>query len=171
VGLRFHNELSQKYLLSNEIKINLKMATLFNKITIKAPVENIFQALSQMEGFENLDPNVKKSISLSTIASGLNASRKVEMMDGKNWFKEKVTNLIPNESITYELTDCSFPVKSLRYTYTLTKSGSETLVDQNMSYDMKYGILGKMMDSLMIKKQYNKGIRQFFTGLKTFAEN
>ncbi|GDX53109.1 hypothetical protein LBMAG27_21560 [Bacteroidota bacterium] len=146
------------------------MTTLNNEITINAPVEKIFHALAEMEGLENLDPNVKKSTSLSNIKSGMNAKRKVDMIDGKNWFEEKVTAIKQNESLTYELTACSFPVKSLKYTYTVEKADNQTRVKQAMTYEIKFGLLGKLLDALMIRKQYNKGIQGFFLGLKSFAE-
>ena len=146
------------------------MAILNNEITINAPIEKIFKALSEMEGLEKLDPNVKKSTSLSQITSGQGAKRKVDMKDGKNWFEEKVTAIKQNESLTYELTACSFPVKSLKYTYTVEKSGNQTKVKQAMTYEIKFGLLGKLLDALMIRKQYNKGIQGFFNGLKSFAE-
>jgi ligand-binding SRPBCC domain-containing protein len=146
------------------------MTTLNNEITINAPIEKIFQSLAEMEGLEKLDPNVKKSTSLSNVKSGINAKRKVDMIDGKNWFEEKITEFKPNESLTYELTACSFPVKSLKYTYTVEKLGNQTRVKQAMNYKIKFGMFGKLLDTLMIRKQYNKGIKGFFAGLKTYSE-
>ncbi len=148
----------------------MKMTTLNNEIEINAPIEKVFQALADMEGLEKLDPNVKKSTSLSDIKSGMSAKRKVDMIDGKNWFEEKVTAFKFNESLTYELTACSFPVKSLKYTYTVEKSGNKTKVKQVMAYQIKFGLLGKLLDSLMIRKQYKKGIQGFFIGLKSYTE-
>jgi ribosome-associated toxin RatA of RatAB toxin-antitoxin module len=146
------------------------MTTLNNEISINAPIGKIFQALAEMEGLEKLDPNVKKSTSLSDIKTGMSAKRKVDMMDGKNWFEEKVIGYKLNESLTYELTACSFPVKSLKYIYTVEKSGNQTKVQQAMTYEIKFGLFGKILDSLMIRKRYNKGIQGFFIGLKSFAE-
>ena len=146
------------------------MTTLHNEITINAPIEKIWKALAEMEGLENLDPNVKKSTALSQAKNGIGATRKVDMQDGKNWFEEKVTAFKPNETLTYELTACSFPVQKLKYTYCLEKTGSQVKVNQVMEYQIKFGFLGKLLDSLMIRKQYSKGIKQFFGGLKAYAE-
>lgn len=49
-------------------------------------------------------------------------------------------------------------------------AGNQTKVRQEMAYQIKFGLLGKILDSLMIRKQYNKGIQGFFTGLKSFVE-
>ena len=146
------------------------MTTINNDITINAPAEKIFQALAEMEGLEKLDPNVKKSTCLSQIKSGLGAKRKVDMKDGKNWFEEKVTGFKPVESLSYELIACSFPVQSLKYTYTITGTGNQAKVRQEMTYKIKFGLFGKILDSLMIRRQYKKGIKIFLTGLKSFAE-
>jgi ligand-binding SRPBCC domain-containing protein len=146
------------------------MTILMNEIKINAPVEKIFQSLAVMEGLEKLDPNVKKSTALSQITSGQGAKRKVDMKDGKNWFEEKVTDFKSNESLTYELTACSFPVQSLKYTYTLERMDNQTKVRQVMAYKIKFGLFGKLLDILMIRKQYKKGIKGFFAGLKSYAE-
>ena len=146
------------------------MTTLQNEITIIATAEKIFNALAEMEGLEKLDPNVKKSTLLSQIKSGIGATRKVDMQDGKNWFEEKVTDAKQNEALSFELTACSFPVKSLKYTYKLEKSGNGVKVSQVMAYKIKFGLLGAILDTLMIRKQYKKGIKQFFAGLKSHVE-
>jgi hypothetical protein len=85
------------------------MTTLYNQITIKAPIERIWNALSNVEELEKFDPTVKKSTSISSGKKGIGSARKVDMKDGKNWFEEKCTMWLPNQAIAYELTACSFP--------------------------------------------------------------
>lgn len=92
------------------------------------------------------------------------------MLDGKNWFDEKITVFNPNEDLTYQLTDCTFPMKDLKHSYSFEKIGNQTKVKQVMQYTVKFGLLGKLLDSLMIRKQSDAGIKKFFAGLKNFAE-
>ena len=146
------------------------MATIHNEITVNAPVEKIWEALTNIELLDKYDPTVKKSTALSENKSGLNAKRKVLMLDGKNWFDEKVTVFKPNEALTYQLTDCSFPIAGLKHSYSFEKVGNQTKVKQVMEYTVKFGLLGKLLDSLMIRKQSDRGIKKFFTGLKSYAE-
>lgn len=146
------------------------MATIHNDITVNAPVEKIWEALANIEMLDKYDPTVKKSTALSENKSGLNAKRKVLMLDGKNWFDEKVTVFKPNEALTYQLTDCSFPIKGLKHSYSFEKVGNQTKVKQVMEYTVKFGWLGKLLDSLMIRKQSDTGIKKFFAGLKSYAE-
>lgn len=146
------------------------MTTLNNEIVINAPVEKIWEALANIEMLDKYDPTVKQSTALSENKSGLNAKRKVLMLDGKNWFDEKIILFKPNEALTYQLTDCSFPIKGLKHSYSFEKAGNQTKVKQVMEYTVKFGLLGKLLDSLMIRKQSDIGIKKFFAGLKAYTE-
>jgi len=99
------------------------MSTLYNEITIDAPIEKIWSSLSNIEELERYDPTVKRSAALTEIKCGLGAARKVDMADGKNWFEEKVTIWEPNKALTYELTACSFPVHNLKHSYSFEQLG------------------------------------------------
>lgn len=146
------------------------MTVLHNEITISAPIEKIWEALSNVEKLDKYDPTVKKSTLLTPINSGIGAKRKVDMIDGKNWFEEKVIEHKPNEALAFELTACSFPVHKLKHSYSFEKIGDQVKVKQVMQYEMKYGLLGKIMDTLMVRNQSDKGIKKFFAGLKSFTE-
>jgi ribosome-associated toxin RatA of RatAB toxin-antitoxin module len=146
------------------------MARIYNEICINAPIERIWDALSNIEELDKYDPSVKKSIAVSGVKSGKGAKRKVEMQDGKNWFEEECTVWKPNEELTYELTACSFPVHKLKHSYSFRKAGSQIKVGQVMEYKVKFGLLGKILDALMMRKRSDAGIKKFFAGLKSYAE-
>lgn len=146
------------------------MGKLVNDITINASIDKIWSILTDLELLDKTDPTVKKATLISENKTGLEAKRKVLMQDGKNWFDEKIIAFIPNEELVYQLTDCSFPIKGLKHTYSFQKIGDQTKVQQVMEYSVKFGILGVLMDKMMIGKQFNSGINKFLTGLKTYAE-
>ena len=146
------------------------MGKLVNDITINAPIDKIWNILTDLELLDKTDPTVKKATLISSNKTGLEAKRKVLMQDGKNWFDEKITVFKPNEELVYQLTDCSFPIKGLKHTYSFQKIGNQTKVQQEMEYTVKFGVLGVLMDKMMIGKQFNSGINKFLTGLKTYAE-
>ncbi|MFM9826364.1 SRPBCC family protein [Flavobacterium sp.] len=146
------------------------MGKLVNDITINASIDKIWSILTDLELLDKTDPTVKKATLISENKTGLEAKRKVLMQDGKNWFDEKIIAFIPNEELVYQLTDCSFPIKGLKHTYSFQKIGDQTKVQQVMEYTVKFGILGVLMDKMMIGKQFNSGINKFLTGLKTYAE-
>jgi uncharacterized protein YndB with AHSA1/START domain len=146
------------------------MGKLNNEITINASLEKIWGILTDPALLDKYDPTVKKSTIISIEKTGLGAQRKVDMLDGKNWFEEKTTEFEPGKYLTYQLTDCSFPIKRLKHSYSFEQYGSQTKVKQVMEYTVKFGLPGKLLDAIMIRKQSDAGIKIFFTGLKDYAE-
>jgi ligand-binding SRPBCC domain-containing protein len=146
------------------------MAIIHNEITIQAPLEKVWRVLTTPEALDRYDPTVKKSSLISIRKSDLGAKRRVEMADGKNWFEEEITEFKPTEALTYTLTACSFPVHKLKHTYSFQQSGDTTKVIQVMEYTVKFGLLGKLLDAIMIRKQSDEGIKKFFSGLKSYVE-
>lgn len=146
------------------------MGKLINDITIDAPIEKIWSILTDLEILDKTDPTVKKATLISENKTGIDAKRKVLMQDGKNWFDEKITVFKPNEALVYQLTDCSFPIKGLKHTYSFQRNGNKTKVQQVMEYTVKFGFIGMLMDKIIIGKQFNSGITKFLKGLKSYAE-
>ena len=112
------------------------MATLHNEITVNASIDKIWSMLTDLELLDQYDPTVKKSTLISPEKTGMGAKRKVNMLDGKNWFEEKLTVWQPNEALTYQLTDCSFPMKGLKHSYRFETIGTQTKVMQTMEYTL-----------------------------------
>jgi ribosome-associated toxin RatA of RatAB toxin-antitoxin module len=147
------------------------MAIINNEIIVNASIDKVWGILTDLELLDKFDPTVKKSTLISAEKTGIGAKRKVDMLDGKNWFEENVTVFQLNQALTYQLTDCSFPIKNLKHSYSFEKIGNQTKVKQVMEYEVKFGFLGKILNSLMLGKQFDGGIKKFFTGLKSYAES
>lgn len=147
------------------------MATLYNDILINASIDRIWAALTNLELLEKYDPTVKRSRLVAGKNANIGAARRVDMQDGKNWFEEKLTVLIRNESLSFELTACSFPVHKLKHSYTFELFDGRIRVKQVMEYQVKYGLVGKVLDVLVVKKQSDFGIKKFLQGLKSHVEN
>lgn len=147
------------------------MGILTNIIVINASTDQIWSILTDLELLEKTDPTVKTATLISENKTGINAKRKVLLQDGKNWFEEKIVIFNPNKELVYQLTDCSFPIKSLKHTYSFQKLEDQTKVQQVMEYKVKFGLLGVILDKFMIGKQFNSGINKFLIGLKNYAES
>lgn len=144
------------------------MATIYNKITIQATPEQVWEVLADPVRLDQYDPIVKSSKLVSAISTGLGAERHCDTTTG--WFKDKITEWQPCERLTFTLTGCNQPMKSLVHSYTLRKIGDQTEVSQVMKYTMKFGIFGQLMDAVIGKKESDKQIKKFFKGLKEYLE-
>jgi uncharacterized protein YndB with AHSA1/START domain len=147
------------------------MATIHNEILINATADKIWRVLATPELLDKYDPTVLRSSLISEARTDIGAKRRVEMRDGKNWFEEVITEYEPGKALTFELTACSFPVHNLKHSYSFEPHEGQTRVRQVMEYSVKFGLLGRLMDVLMIRKQSDAGIKQFFGGLKSYLES
>ena len=93
---------------------NKKWQQSTTKIIVNASLDKVWNILTDLELLDKYDPTVKKSTLISADKTGIGAKRKVNMLDGKNWFEEKVTVFKSNVALTYQLTDCTFPMKDLQ---------------------------------------------------------
>lgn len=145
------------------------MTRLHNEIIINSAPEKVWGVLSNLGLLYRYDPVIRASDVISNTATGVGAERKCELKP-KGWYKERITEWKPNQAITFELYECTLPVKRLKHSYVLKNLGQATHIVQIMEYELKMGIFGKILNALFIRKKWDAGIKQFFSGLKQFTE-
>lgn len=145
------------------------MTVLENTVFIEAPPERVWSVLARLDALHEYDPGVTKSEITSDRRTGLGANRRCEIAAG-GWFCERVTAWEPSRSLELTLYDCTLPVKALRHRYTLSAERGGTRVEQTQEYTLKYGPLGAALDGLLVRRQWDQGIKRFFAGLKDHVE-
>lgn len=145
------------------------MTVLENSIRIAASPEKVWAALSSLDALSRYDPGVARVEIVSAGREGPGAARKCELAPG-GWFKERVVEWTPREALSFELTECTLPVRRLEHRYRLTPDGDGTIVRQRMEYELKYGALGRLLDRVVVRRKWDAGIKGFFGGLKAYVE-
>jgi ligand-binding SRPBCC domain-containing protein len=145
------------------------MTLLENSIRIDATPEKVWSVLASLDALAKYDPGVLKSAIVSEDKEGPGAARRCDLAPG-GWFKERVADWRPNEALSFELYECTLPVRHLRHSYTLEREGNSTVVRQRMVYELTFGPFGKLLDALMVRRKWIAGIKGFLSGLKRFAE-
>ncbi len=145
------------------------MTVLENSVHIDAAPEKVWSVLASLDLLDRYDPGVTKSEIITAMRDGLGSARRCDLKPG-GWFKEKIADWKPHESLSFELFECTLPVRRLKHSYQLTKDASGTTVHQRMEYELKFGTIGKLMDSMMVRKKWDAGIKGFFAGLKHYVE-
>ena len=146
------------------------MTVLENSTRIDATPERVWSVLSSLDALAKYDPGVSKSEIVSTATEGPGAARRCDLAPG-GWFEERVADWRPHEALSFELYECSLPVRRLRHSYTLVSEGGGTVVRQRMEYELKFGPLGKVLDALIVRGRWRAGIRGFLSGLKRHVES
>jgi ligand-binding SRPBCC domain-containing protein len=145
------------------------MTVLENSIRIDATPERVWSVLATLDALAKYDPGVAKCEIVSPAREGPGAARRCDLTPG-GWFKERVTDWRQNEALSFELYECTLPVRRLRHSYTLVQEGGATVVRQRMEYELKLGPLGRLLDAVMVRRKWTAGIKGFLSGLKSYAE-
>jgi ligand-binding SRPBCC domain-containing protein len=146
------------------------MTVLENSIRIGAPPEKVWSVLASLDALDRYDPGVIRSKIVTPTREGPGSARRCDLKPG-GWFKERVVDWKANELLSFELFECTLPVRRLKHSYTLTSDDSGTVVRQRMEYELKFGPIGKLMDTVLVRKKWNAGIKDFLDGLKVYVES
>jgi ribosome-associated toxin RatA of RatAB toxin-antitoxin module len=144
--------------------------TLHNEISIEAPPAAVIATLADVGALADYDPTVAGVEVTSARPTGVGASRKVTMADGRHWFEERMTVCEPAGPLAFELTACNFPIKALRHSYAVESADGSTTVAQEMTYTVKFGPAGVLLDRLALRRGFDAGVKEFLAGLKGHLE-
>jgi ligand-binding SRPBCC domain-containing protein len=145
------------------------MGTLYHEIRINAPLEKVWSVLADLEAVQKYNPMVVSARYFSPNREGIGASRQCELKP-KGYVKERVIGWEPKLTIILELYEHRWPIRSMRWRNALKPDSSGTLLTQRMEYRLKFGLLGKILDALMMRRMLDKGIADTLVNLKRFIE-
>jgi uncharacterized protein YndB with AHSA1/START domain len=148
------------------------MGSFSKTTTIDAPKDKVWAVLADIGSIEKWSPGVTHSHSTSAEPGGEGATRHCDVgMGGKSAsLEERAFEWREGEGYKIDVYESSMPMKSNVVTFALKDAGSGTTVTVSPDYKMKFGPIGAMMDTLMVRKQFEKGVEGMLSGLKQYVE-
>ncbi len=140
---------------------------------INAPVEEVWDALSDIGNIYAWNPGVVASHLTTDEASGVGAARYCDL-GGNNYLNERVVEWEHNERLTMRVVGTNLPFKTVDIRFRLhpdKDTEDTTLVSVSPVYELKYGPIGKVMDAVYVRGTYRKGMDTLLQGLKEFVED
>ncbi len=145
------------------------MSEFQENISISALPKEVWAVLADIGSIADWNPGVKHSEQTSTGEVGVGATRLCEL-GGKNYLDEKVIAFEPYHQITIRITDTNLPFESADIRFSLEPNGDQTVVTVSPDYQLKYGWVGRLLDKVIVGKQYRKGMQALLKGLKEYVE-
>jgi len=145
-------------------------AELKHGVRINAPSGKVWKILANLESVQHYNPGVAKAEYITTIKSGIGAARKCDLKDGA-MVKETVTGWEYDRAITMELTESPWPVRNMRWKTEVHNEGQFTRLSQVLTYEVKLGPIGRILNSLVMRNKMDKNLGQIFESLKQYAES
>ena len=145
------------------------MSEFEESLTINASPGQVWSTLADIGAIARWNPGVKHSEQTTVGDVGHGSCRRCDL-GGKNYLAEEVVMFEPVSRITFRIVDTNLPFRSADIHFRIEPSGDAALVTVSPVYELKYGILGRILDSLVVGPMYRKGMRDLLRGLKADVE-
>lgn len=144
------------------------MSTFTKTIDINARLGAVWNTLADIGNIADWNAGLKAS-NTTNDEVGVGATRHCVINETQS-LDEEVVHYEPRQAITFRITRSTMPFQSADIRFTLTANGSGTMVNVSPVYTLKYGLLGRMLDRLFVRRMYGKGMIDLLDGLKTHVE-
>lgn len=134
------------------------------------PGNSFFATLANLELVADYNPHVLSAKYISSLHTGVGAAREC-FLGNQGTVLERVTAVENGNSISMEMYEHDWPLHFMRWTTDLEQDGTGTIVRQTLEYKMKFGLLGALMDSLMMRGRLDTTMDEVFVSLRDYIED
>lgn len=133
---------------------------------LEHPVNKVWALLDDFGGIHRWSAGVKSSpINEGTPERGVGSERHCLLYDG-NRLQERVTESVEHKRLALEVFDTSMPLERATGLFELAPTADGgTQLSMTFDYAMKYGLLGKAMDALMVRKSMERSLTNLLAAL------
>jgi hypothetical protein len=142
--------------------------SLVHRIFIAAPPEIVWAAIADLEAVQAYNPTVSKAQLIPGPREGVGAGRSCTTKQGK--VVERVIGWDKPNAIEMQLVSSPWPVKAMRWRTELSPQAHGTQVAQELQYAPSLGLVGAVLNALMMKRTMDKTVAAVFESLKEYCE-
>ena len=148
------------------------MSSITREVVIKAPRQQVWDILSDFGNVYRLAPTITKSYLTSETTSGLDTTRHCDFSMMGASVDERITGWDEGKrlQIGFDNWDNMPGMVSMSAEFTLEDEGEDTRMRTIMNYEMGMGVVGKMMNSMMVKPMNTKNWDNFVAGIRHHIE-
>ncbi len=150
------------------------MTHIKKSICIKASKDKVWELLADFGNIVKFNPGLRNSYSTSSQKGGLGASRHCDLLPMGS-VEERITEWEDGEKMLIQIFDGKgippLDFDNTKAYFTLQEEGTDTIVNMDFSYRLRYGFIGELMNNMMVKPQFKKALPGILKGLKYYAEN
>ena len=145
------------------------MARFSVRTRIDAPKDKVWEVLADIGGIYKWNPGVSHSYSTSEDGRGDGATRHCDLTRG-GYLEERAADWHEAESFKIDVYETNLPLRSNVVQFSVDADGDRTIVGIAPEYRIKFGLLGLVMDRLVLPRLFKKGMKDMLAGLKYHVE-
>ena len=148
------------------------MTSIIREVVIKAPRQQVWGSLSDLGNVYRMGPTITKSYLTSEKTSGIDATRHCDFSMMGSSVDERITGWDEGKrlEIGFDNWDNMPGMTSMSAEFSLTDEGADTRMRAIMNYEVGMGVVGKMMNSAMVKPMNTKNWDSFVAGIRHHIE-
>ena len=148
----------------------MAMTTFTTSTVINAPPDAVWSALADIGSISIWNPGVTASHTTSDVVSGLGATRHCDL-GTRGFLEEQVVEFDEGSAITMRITDSNMPIEHADVRFVLEPETAGTRVTVSPQYRVKFGPLGILMDRVVVRRMFQRGMGSLLRGLKRHVES
>lgn len=148
------------------------MTIIKQSIRVNKPKEEVWKILADLGGVSVFHPIVTHSYYSTKQLTDIGATRVCEL-GPKQSVSERAIEWREGESYTLAvdfIKGMKPPVRNMQAIISVRADGDGSIATIGMRYQPKFGIMGMVMDRVMLRPQFGKMVPQILGGLKHYAE-
>lgn len=145
------------------------MRKLEQRIVINTSQQVVWKVLADFGSPAEWAPGMLRSSLKGEQKNGVGTHRVLRHAWGFN-IEEVVTEWIDGAGISFNLVKAPFPMCDVRETWVLRYDDVQTLITTTVSYNMRLGLLGIILDAVLVRFLVTREMRISVCGLKNYVE-
>jgi hypothetical protein len=145
------------------------MTTIHHELRANCSPERVWALLSDLEAVQRYNPTVRAASVEGAQRTGVGARRACDLVP-KGRVVEKVTHWEDGRALGLEVAESDWPIHFMRWVTRVEAHAGATRITQDLEYEVKFGPLGWLLDTLVMKKKLTSNLDLVFAELVKLAE-
>jgi hypothetical protein len=155
-------------ILHKHVLVEPAMTIIHHEIHGKCPPEHVWTLLADLEAVERYNPSVRSAKIRGDRRSGVGAERACELSPSGR-VVERVTVWDPGRAVGLEVVESDWPIHFMRWVTKVEPSRDGCVIRQDLEYEVKFGVLGRLMDRWVMKRRLTRTLDELFRSLLAYA--
>jgi len=139
------------------------------QIIVSASPDKVWDVLADIGNIYLWNPGVVRS-RLTTHGEVSVSACRLCNLGGKNYLDEEVIEFEKPHRLTMRVNDTNLPFKAAEIRFTVEPQGEKTVVKVSPKYQLKFGLLESILDTIIVRSQYRKGMQELLRGLRNHVD-
>lgn len=146
------------------------MTSLHHEVHANCPPERVWALLSDLEAVSRYNPTVAAARTRGDLSVGVGAERECDLRPSGR-VVERVTTWESGRAVGLEVIESDWPIVFMRWVTRIEPRDGGCRVTQDLDYQVKFGPLGWLLDTLIMRRKLTMTLDDVFARLARTAED